>query len=155
MKLSDGITQIIVDPQAIHKVCQLYAPPEYPVFQLVPSTFKTIATQLYADMDRPAVSWDSVWAVYLELLRRFHLLKALPPAYHAEWQEAATLAREEHTANGDQFDLMPDLQELPEEIGSSGFQYMGGVNDGHGIGRGIGIISVSSPQRFCANSVTR
>jgi hypothetical protein len=106
---------------------------------------------VYADMDRPAVSWDSVWAVYLELLRRFRLLEALPPAYHAEWQEAATLAREEHTANGDQFDLEPDLQELPEEIGSGGFQYMGGVNDG----RGIGIISDLSLQKFGTNCVTR
>jgi hypothetical protein len=104
------------------------------VFELVPPTFDEVAQQLYADMGRPAIDRDNVWAVYLELLHRFRLLAALPPDYHVEWREAATLAHQEVIDNGDALDLMPGLQELPEGRGSDGLQYMGGVNNGHGIG---------------------
>jgi hypothetical protein len=148
LKLSDTIIQITVDPQAIHEVRRLYAPPEHSVFELVPPTFKGLAQQLYADMGSPAVSRDNVWDVYRELLHRFRLLEALPPDYHVEWEEAATLAREDRTVNGDQFDLMPGLQDLPEGSRSDGFQYMGGVNNGHGIGKFMQFLSGKMYSQF-------
>lgn len=125
--------QILVDPAAIHEARRLYAPPEHPVFELVPTSFGILAEQFYAAMDNPAVNRDNVWDVYLCLLAHFRLAEALPPNCIIEWQQAVTLGREERTENGDRFDLIPDLAELPENSGR--VPYMGGVNNGHGLGK--------------------
>jgi hypothetical protein len=62
------------------------------------------------------------------------LLEEIPHGYHAEWREAVTVAHEEHTDNGDQFDLVDNLQDLPEGDRPGGFQYMGGIYNGLGSG---------------------
>ena len=88
-------------------------------------------------MGQPIVTWDNVWAVYLDLLCHFRLLEEIPHGYHAKWLEAVTVAFEEHTNNGDQFDLVDNLQDLPKGDRPGGFQYMGGVNNGLGLGMAL------------------
>jgi hypothetical protein len=48
-----------------------YAPPDHPVFQLVPAIFHEHASNFYAAMGSPTVSFETLWDVYRELLLCF------------------------------------------------------------------------------------
>lgn len=49
-----------------------YAPPDDPVFELVPLLFHERADILYSEIGRPPVSSETFWSVYRELLQQFH-----------------------------------------------------------------------------------
>ena len=57
---------------------QEWAPPDDPVFRLVPATFEQQAATLYHTIGKPAVSSTSFWTIYQELLSAFHMLPANP-----------------------------------------------------------------------------
>ncbi|KAJ7765932.1 hypothetical protein DFH07DRAFT_1014518 [Mycena maculata] len=127
--------QIKVEQEAIDMVRALYAPPDHEVFQLVPPDFHAIITQMYAEIGQPAVTRESCWNIYLQLLGKFRILDNLyniPQDMDAEWGYALTMAREEHAKD---IELIPNLQPLRNNdvIGPSGFYYMGGVNNGEGL----------------------
>ena len=44
-----------------------WAPPDNPVFQLVPSAFLEHVSSAYETMGRPAVTFDSLWDIFLQL----------------------------------------------------------------------------------------
>ncbi|KAJ7775966.1 hypothetical protein DFH07DRAFT_766906 [Mycena maculata] len=120
--------KIKVEQEAINMVCALYAPPDHEVFQLVPPDFHAIITQMYAEIGQPAVTRESCWNIYLQLLGKFCILDNLyniPQDMDAEWGYALTMAREEHAKD---IELIPNLQPL---LG----YYMGGVNNGEGLSK--------------------
>jgi hypothetical protein len=47
---------------------QLFAPPDHPVFQLVPPAFEEVAQAAYMQMGQPPVSDKTFWGVYMQLL---------------------------------------------------------------------------------------
>ena len=49
---------------------QLYAPPDHPVFTLVPPTFHERVTELYRSIGEPEVTIKSFWDIYRRLLER-------------------------------------------------------------------------------------
>jgi len=57
---------------------QEWAPPDDPVFRLVPPTFAEQATALYTAMGQPAVSSLTFWVVYVDLLAAFRLFHLIP-----------------------------------------------------------------------------
>lgn len=44
-----------------------WAPPEDPVFQLVPPDFESRITQCFEDLKKPVVNFDTFWDVYCDL----------------------------------------------------------------------------------------
>jgi hypothetical protein len=46
----------------------LYAPPDHPVFTLVPTTFHERVTQLYMSIGQPVVTVKTFWDIYCNLL---------------------------------------------------------------------------------------
>jgi len=44
-----------------------WAPPEDPVFQLVPPDFESHVTQCFEDLEKPEVTFNNFWDVYCEL----------------------------------------------------------------------------------------
>ncbi|KAJ7744298.1 hypothetical protein DFH07DRAFT_869843 [Mycena maculata] len=124
-----------VEQDAIDMVCALYAPLDHEVFQLVPPDFHAIIIQMYAEIGQPAVTQESCWNIYLQLLGKFCILDNLyniPQDMDAEWGYALTMACEEHAKD---IKLIPNLQPLRNDdvIEPSGFYYMGGVNNGEGL----------------------
>jgi hypothetical protein len=49
---------------------QLYAPPDHPVFTLVPPTFHERVMELYMSIGEPEVTVGTFWDIYRELLGR-------------------------------------------------------------------------------------
>lgn len=127
------IEQIKVNPKSVEYVRSLYAPPDNPVFELVPQTFATYAAKIYKTMGEPTVTRENVWAVYLALLDSFHQLEEILEDDHVQWHHIATLARED---NPEELELLQGLRELPnglENPRDDGSYYMGGVNNGQGL----------------------
>jgi len=66
--------QIGVEQAAIDHVRNNFAPPDDPVFELVPQEFGQYATILYQSMGIPVVNSENVWDIYCELHHRFEHL---------------------------------------------------------------------------------
>ncbi|KAF8076875.1 hypothetical protein FPV67DRAFT_1559232 [Lyophyllum atratum] len=114
--------KVKVDPAAVAHID--------PVFELVPASFNRFANALYETMHSPVITRDNVWHIYLELHDRFsHLDEAF--AYLERWQEVL------QPEGNPQYDLLEGQQDLmggPDDVGENGSYYMGGVNNGHGLG---------------------
>jgi hypothetical protein len=126
--------QIHIDPAAIPTVRNLYAPPDHPVFELVPPTFDNLARQFYLAMGQPTVSRTNVWDIYLAMLHEFHRLDEAHAHFHNEWKVAFTESQNE---NANEIELRDDLQDLQngeDVFRPDGSYYMGGVNNGNGLG---------------------
>jgi hypothetical protein len=63
--------QIPVPSELVDEAEQLFAPPDHPVFQLVPPLFGKRIAHLYNTIGRPTVTSDSFWAIYRALLTSF------------------------------------------------------------------------------------
>jgi len=112
----------------------LYAPADDPVFELVPETFGQYADTLYKSMGSPVISWQNVWDIYKELLFRFEHLDKATDCILA-WEIQVNLM----DLDGDssypliarQHDLLGGMDVIDQEDHS---YYMGGVNNGCGLG---------------------
>ncbi|KIM52096.1 hypothetical protein SCLCIDRAFT_39647, partial [Scleroderma citrinum Foug A] len=60
--------KIMVDKAAMTHVRQLYIDPDHVVFDLVPGPLNAHLKECYNELGRPAVTRQTVWAVYLDLL---------------------------------------------------------------------------------------
>ena len=58
----------MVDKAATTHVRQLYIDPDHVVFDLVPGPLNAHLKECYNELGRPAVTRQTVWAVYLDLL---------------------------------------------------------------------------------------
>ncbi|KAJ6459612.1 hypothetical protein C8R45DRAFT_843325, partial [Mycena sanguinolenta] len=65
---------IKVDPAAITRVRNLYAPPAHEVYELVPPDFAKLATEFYSEIGNPPVTRTNVWDIYMTILSRFQHL---------------------------------------------------------------------------------
>lgn len=124
--------QITVEQEGIDRVRNMYAPRDLDVFQLVPPDFNVIITQIYAEAGHPAVTWDSCWDVYLTLLRRLEALLLRDAIdINDRWGYTLTQAQDDCV---NEIELLPDLEELRGGESVIGPYYMGGVNNGDGLG---------------------
>jgi len=116
--------KVVVTPKLFDKMEQEWAPPDDPVFRLVPPTFAEQATALYAAMGQPAVSSLTFWVVYVDLLAAFRALPSNP-------QMAEALLRADEGGEED-MELLPGLRELwngDNVIGQHGYLYYGGLEN--------------------------
>ena len=61
----------MVDPDIIQRARTQWAPPDHPVFELVPPLFDELANQFYEQFGKPLITIHTLWNVYLQLLRAF------------------------------------------------------------------------------------
>ena len=109
---------------------QTLAPPDDPVFQLVPKEFENQAAVLYESMGSHPLSSKNIWQVYCELLRRFETLDEAMDLLE-QCQVYFDLMEEEATIEQPVgVELLGGL----DNIGEDGYYYMGGVNNGLGLG---------------------
>ncbi|KAI0666123.1 hypothetical protein C8Q78DRAFT_1072612 [Trametes maxima] len=67
--------KILVEPEKVAEVRERYsAPPDDPVFQLVPPAFEQLASEIYTSMGKPSISHESIWTVYVEMLTTLQVL---------------------------------------------------------------------------------
>ncbi|KAG1884748.1 hypothetical protein F4604DRAFT_1878695 [Suillus subluteus] len=101
----------------------IYAPPDHPVFDLVPPSFKQHAQYLYTSLGKPQVSSDSFWNVYQMLLAQFLAI---------EGEDGLIVLLSQGVMEPEDEDvlLLLSLQDLPQNtglVGPAGYQYMGGM----------------------------
>lgn len=94
----------MVSPELFDEMEQEWAPPDDPVFQLVPPTFQEQVSELYANIGSPDISSLNFWEVYKKLLDAFHALPEDPSL------EAALLAA--HEGEVLEVDIIPGLRDL-------------------------------------------
>jgi hypothetical protein len=136
---SDLLTkdQAMVRQDAIDQVRNLYAPKDHTIFQLVPPNFAVIINQLYCEIGQPPVTRQSCWDIYLQLLNCFHALDDvynIPHGINEKWGYALTMARDNYAKEIELIPNLPPLHNGDSVIGPDGFYYMGGVNNGEGLG---------------------
>lgn len=58
--------------ELLDRLEQQYAPPDHPVFELVPAAFNACATDAYRKLGNPQVNISSFWGIYQNLLSCFN-----------------------------------------------------------------------------------
>lgn len=103
-----SIMQIPIDQTVLDHFRHEFAPPDDPVFELVPHPFHEQAVEHYNRLERPVVTSESFWGVYLSILRAFKehsiALMATP-----EMTQALSSLHEVHIGNS--IELMGGYQE--------------------------------------------
>ena len=119
-----------MEKDALDHVRRLYAPPDDPVFELVPSTFDEFAKVLYTSMGSPVVTGENIWDIYRALLFRVERLEVAVD-YIAEWETCLA-----DMDPGSDIDLVAgkELGDRVDTGNDEGQYYMGGVNNGQGLG---------------------
>jgi hypothetical protein len=100
----------------------------------VPPEFEKYARILYQSMGSPTLTSENIWEVYRELLARF---EQLDDAVDFIEECEIYLAMLEAQTNNEE-NLAPvggDLLGGPENPATDGAYYMGGVNNGLGLGK--------------------
>jgi hypothetical protein len=133
------IIKVKVEQKAIDYVEQLYAPPNDPVFELVPATFAHYTQIIYNNMSSPVVTGENVWDIYRELVKRLEELEdAMDYGDYLDcidqWEVNEDLME---GADEELPYLLIDGQDLRggyENPREDGTIYLGGVNGGDGLG---------------------
>ena len=116
----------MVDKAAMTHVRQLYIDPDHVVFDLVPGPLNAHLKECYNELGHPAVTHQTVWAVYLDLL---HIVQdhaaRLPPL--------PTAAMIEQTDSVGSLPLLKGQCDLPFNEDGDNY-YMGGIGGGLGLG---------------------
>ncbi|KAG6374562.1 hypothetical protein JVT61DRAFT_3911 [Boletus reticuloceps] len=112
---------VTIDPIALDHVQELYMNPSHPVFDLVPESIDIVLDDIYAMLGRPAITWLSIWDVYLDLLHQIQ----------------DSLSQSDNplqlSLDDDALPLLENQADLPFQEDADGYYYMGGV------GRGLGM----------------
>jgi hypothetical protein len=114
----------VITPELFDEMEQEWAPPNDPVFRLVPATFEQQAAMLYHTLGQPAVSSATFWTVYQELLSAF---RTLPD----NLQLAEALLSADEGAN-EEVPVLTGLRELrhgDNVVGEHGYLYYGGLEN--------------------------
>lgn len=90
---------------------QIYAPPDHPVFQLVPTTFRKIATKLYGEIGSPIVDFKSFWPVYEQLLQKF-IENGCTRDEELQNELNSVIEDSRRISDDDKLPLIPGLKEL-------------------------------------------
>lgn len=89
-----------------------YVPHDHPVFELTPPIFHEHASNFYEEMGSPAITIDTLWHLYCQLLQCFfhadHIMNPDQPLQNAlaGHFKAINLVNEENVA------LLPGMKEL-------------------------------------------
>jgi hypothetical protein len=115
--------QVLVSHELFDEMEQKWAPPDDPVFELVPPLFNTQANAIYVLIGKPPVTSKSFWDVYSKLLQAF---RTLPP------DSAVTEFLSGHVIRDDceEVPLLPGLKELrngDRVVGAHGYHNTGGT----------------------------
>jgi hypothetical protein len=118
--------QIPVPSELFDEMEALYAPPDHPVFTLVPSTFNDYVTELYSSMGQPEVTVKTFWDIYRNLLAKLR-----EPVNDQLTNELATFqAGAEQDDDG--IALLPDMEPFrlgqPLDLGGRS-SYIGGLEN--------------------------
>lgn len=136
-----------VDPEIIEHVRRLYAPPDDPVFELVPPEFDYHTNMIYVDVGSPSIAWDNIRDIYSTMIKRLEEIYfgGQDPLYD-EYKESVDLSEVQHLLdeevgsgeNGPQpvYNFIPgrDLAGGTDHVDANGPLYLGGVNGGLGLG---------------------
>ncbi|KAK7436254.1 hypothetical protein VKT23_019218 [Stygiomarasmius scandens] len=76
--------RVPINPNAdyIKEAEQLYAPPDHPVFDLVPPEFAHWASMYYTQIGQPSITRNNVWNIYEQLLEKFENNVPLIASWH-------------------------------------------------------------------------
>ncbi|KAG2121119.1 hypothetical protein DEU56DRAFT_873841 [Suillus clintonianus] len=107
--------KVAVPSALFDEVEAIYAPPNHPVFDLVPPLFEQRAQYLYTSLGKPQVSSDSFWNVYQMLLAQFLAI---------EGEDDLTVLLSQGIVEPEDEDDLPQNAGL---VGPVGYQYMGGM----------------------------
>lgn len=142
ISLNIHLNQVKVDPEAIAFVHEKFAPPSDPVFELVPPLFAQYAGQAYAQMGSPELDSQNIWQVYRYIVERLQEITARRANIDEDYID--TVDQWQVTEFLHDQDEVPELPyplpngrelfggfENPREDGSV---YLGGVNEGRGLG---------------------
>ena len=100
--------QVHVPPALFDEIEAIYAPPDHPVFELVPHPLGERFKMFYEEIGQPTVTHDGFWDIYSHLLRRFHALGCAGEFAHLlEIHEES-----ERRIQEERVDLLPGLKEL-------------------------------------------
>ena len=102
----------------------LHAPPDHPVFELVPPAFHDYVSSAYSEIGKPNVNIDTFWEVYLNLLQR------LDERHRGEVSEILTSYQANLEEEPDNVPLLPNMEEFrlgqPLDLGRN-THYIGGL----------------------------
>ena len=62
----------MVPSELLNEMEALYAPPDHPVFELVPAAFHDHVSEAYSAIGEPNVNMETFWEVYLHLRQQLH-----------------------------------------------------------------------------------
>ena len=120
---------------------QIYAPPDDPVFELVPATFAHYVQMIYDDMGSPTVTGDNIWDIYRGLVQRLEDLQAAMDYAEyldciEQWEVNTNLMEGMDSDEEPPYPLVDgqDLRGGYENPREDGTVYLGGVNGGDGLG---------------------
>ena len=118
---------------------QLYAPPDDPVFELVPATFAYYTQIMYDNMGSPMVTGENVWDIYRGLVQRLEELQVAMD--HTDYLDCIEQweVNEDLIKGADEDPPYPlingqNLRGGYENPREDGTVYLGGVNGGDGLG---------------------
>ena len=140
--MGDGsILKVKVQREAIDHVREKFAPPDDPVFELVPPAFAHQAGRVYEALGSPAVNEENIWQIYRQMVDR--LAEISTHQLHGDEEYLDELEQFEISAQLDDEENPPNFYPLVEGRGldggldhpmEDGSIYLGGVNGGRGLG---------------------
>ena len=105
---------------------RLYAPPDHPVFTLVPQAFHERAREIYLSIGEPEVTVRTFWDIYCNMLGRLQ-------EPDDQLTEVFNTFQANLDNNADDMALLPDMEPFrlgqPLELGGKS-TYMGGLEEG-------------------------
>jgi hypothetical protein len=107
-----SLSQVIVPAELFDEIEHIYAPPDHPVFQLVPPPLGDWLNILYEELGQPVVTSDTFWDIYLQLLGRFNnspFAADVEPIIQEHERNTRTI-EEEH------INILPGLKELRNDF---------------------------------------
>lgn len=119
--------QIPVPPILFDEVEELYAPPDHPVFTLVPPFFHERVTELYVSIGEPEVTVGTFWDIYR------NLLGMLREPMDEQMTEVLNTFQANLDNNAEEMALLPGMEPFrlgqPLDLGGKS-TYVGGLEEG-------------------------
>jgi hypothetical protein len=116
--------KIFVPPALFDEMEALYAPPDHPVFELVPPAFHEHVSNLYAAIGQPEVTIETFWDIFRNLLERLH--------EGSDEHLTEIITHNDATHIHDDMPLMPDMEAFrlgrPLDLGPN-TDYIGGLDN--------------------------
>jgi hypothetical protein len=113
----------VVPSELFDEMEALYAPPDHPVFELVPAAFHDHVSEAYSAIGEPKINMETFWEVYLRLRQQLH------EPHHQSLTEVLTSYHDQDVSVD--IPLLPNMEQFrpgkPLDIGSKG-SYIGGLD---------------------------